>query len=417
MGAWYRMRRASRLLFWAVLAWVLPAAAAAGVTSSRATLREIGDPRSVGMDPAALKRIDRLIGAAIAAQVTPGAALAIGRKGQAVRLRGYGRTEYGRGGVRVTEHTLYDLASLTKSVGTTSAVMLLVQDGRLDLDRPLADYFEEWRSAVDRSAMTARHLLNHTSGLPPGGPLQGVGSERGRIPAFMARIELLAPPGRKHEYSDYGMILLGALVERIAGERLDVFLDRNLWLPAGLSETGFVPLRWREQDSGFRLTVSRRAMLARIAPTERTRQRGVIRGEVHDPLAYRLEGVAGNAGLFSSAHDLALFAELLLAGGRVDTIQIFQPEVVGSFVTRPSERARFALGWELARDGGPTGQLFPATAFGHTGFTGTSIWIDPEHELYVVLLTNRVNPNASEQRHARLRRDIHDAVQRALLPT
>jgi CubicO group peptidase (beta-lactamase class C family) len=371
------------------------------------------------MDPAALKRIDRLINEAIAAQITPGAALAIGRKGQAVRLRGYGRTEYGRGGLRVDEHTLYDLASLTKTVGTTSAVMLLVQQGRLDLDRPLADYLEEWRGAADRRTMTARHLLNHTSGLPPGGPLTGVGNDRGRIPEFMARLRLLASPGRKYEYSDYGMILLGALVERVAGERLDTFLDRHLWLPAGLTETGFVPLSWaaRNPESGFRLAVSRRAMLARIAPTERTPNRGVIRGVVHDPLAYRLDGVAGNAGLFSSAHDLARFAELLLDGGRSDSTQIFSPDLLGSFTHRSSSKARYALGWELARKGGPAGKLFPVTAYGHTGFTGTSIWIDPEHDLYVVLLTNRLNPNASEHRHVKLRRDIHDAVQRALLPT
>lgn len=410
------MRRTSSLLFCALLACGIPVAASAGATAG-ARLREITDPRSVGMDPAVLRRIDRLINEAIAAQVTPGVALAIGRKGEAVRLRGYGRTDYGRGGMRVTEHTLYDLASLTKSVGTTSAVMLLVQEGRLDLDRPLVEYFEEWRGATDRRAMTARHLLNHTSGLPPGGELSGVGHDRGRIPAFMAHIRLLSAPGRKYEYSDYGMILLGALVERITGERLDTFLEQNLWMPAGLSETGFVPLSWRKEDSGFRLTVSRPAMLARIAPTERTARRGMIRGVVHDPLAYRLDGVAGNAGLFSSAYDLARFAELLLEGGRSGTTQIFQPDVLDSFVKRPSSRARFALGWELARNGGPSGKLFPASSYGHTGFTGTSIWIDPEHDLYVVLLTNRLNPNASEHRHVKLRRDIHDAVQRALLPS
>jgi CubicO group peptidase (beta-lactamase class C family) len=412
------MRRAALLLLPGLLFVLLPLKAA-GRVGVRSTVREVTDPRTVGMDAAALKRIDRLINEAIAAQVTPGVALAIGRKGQAVRLRGYGRTEYGRRGMRVDEHTLYDLASLTKSVGTTSAVMLLVQQGLLDLDRPIAGYLDEWRDAEDRRSMTARHLLNHTSGLPPGGPLAGVGRDRSRISAFMARIRLLSPPGRKYEYSDYGMILLGALIERIAGERMDTFLDRHLWLPLGLTETGFAPMSWVENDhdSGFRLAASRGDMLARIAPTERTRSRGVIRGEVHDPLAYRLDGVAGNAGLFSSAHDLARFAQLLLTGGRSDSTQIFQPDVLGSFTRRPSARSRYALGWELARKDGPAGKLFPATAYGHTGFTGTSIWIDPEHELYVVLLTNRVNPNASEQRHAKLRRDIHDAVQRAILPT
>jgi len=413
------MRRASSARFLASLLLFLPGSLAAGVTTTAgATVREVSDPRSVGMDPAGLRRIDKLINDAIRAQVTPGAALAIGRHGGAVRLRGYGRTEYGNRGVRVNEHTLYDLASLTKSVGTTSAVMLLVQQGRLDLDRPLAEYLVEWRTAADRRTMTVRHLLNHTSGLPPGGPLAGVGRDRDLIPGFMARIRLLSPPGRQYEYSDYGMILLGALVERIAGERLDVFLDRHLWQPAGLSETGFAPLSWgsAELESSFRLAASRRTMLARVAPTERTARRGMIRGEVHDPLAYRLDGVAGNAGLFSSAHDMAAFAQLLLAGGRADTTQIFQPQLLASFTSRPTDRARFALGWELAREGGPSGSLFPVSSYGHTGFTGTSIWIDPEHDLYVVLLTNRLNPNASEHRHVELRKKIHDAVQRALLP-
>jgi CubicO group peptidase (beta-lactamase class C family) len=295
--------------------------------------------------------------------------------------------------------------------------MLLVQQGRLELDRPLAEYLEEWRGVADRQGLTARHLLNHTSGLPPGGPLAGVGRDRDRVPGFMARIRLLHPPGRQYEYSDYGMILLGALVERITGERLDSFLDRHLWEPAGLLETGFVPLAWgeAERESSFRLAATRRAMLARVAPTERTRSRGTIRGVVHDPLAYKLGGVAGHAGLFSSAHDLAQFAQLLLAGGKTGSTEIFREEVLTAFTSRPTARARYALGWELARDGGPTGTLFPVTAYGHTGFTGTSIWIDPEHDLYVVLLTNRVNPNASEHRHVQLRRAVHDAVQKAIL--
>jgi len=413
------MRRTSFLLFATLLACVFVSPAFAGIVDSPTSIREIADPRTVGIDPAGLRRIDRLINDAIRAQVTPGAALAIGRNGKLVRLRGYGRTEYGPRGIKVDEHTLYDLASLTKAVGTTSAVMLLVQQGLLDLDRPLAAYLAEFRGATDRQTMTPRQLLNHTSGLPPGGPLAGVGHDRSLIPGFMARIRLLAPPGRKYEYSDYGMILLGALVERITGERLDTYLDEHLWLPAGLTETGFVPLAWQQKETGsaFRLAASRQTLLTRIAPTERTPARGMIRGVVHDPLAYRLDGVAGNAGLFSSAHDLALYAELMLDGGRTDSTQIFASDVLAAFTRRPSSTARYALGWELARDGGPTGRFFPGSAYGHTGFTGTSIWIDPEHDLYVVLLTNRINPNATENRHVKLRRDIHDALQSALLPS
>ena len=406
-----------RLLACLLLVLALPASALADVRA-KASLREVSDPRAAGMDPSGVRRVDAILNAAIRKQVTPGAALAIGRYGKLVRLRGYGRTDYSDGAARVNEHTLYDLASLTKAVGTTSAVMLLVQQQRLDLDAPLGTYLLEWRGAFDRVHMTARHLLSHTSGLPPGGPLKGVGRDRSLIPAVMAAMPLTSPPGARYEYSDYGMILLGALVERIAGERLDAFLDRHLFQPAGLFETGFVPLDLDADDaiSSFRLTSSRRSLIDRIAPTERTRSRGHIRGVVHDPLAYRLNGVAGNAGMFSSAHDLAQFAQLLLAGGVADTLRIFDTDVLRAFTTRKSPGSRFALGWEMAREGGPSGDLFPASAFGHTGFTGTSIWIDPEHDLYVVLLTNRVSPNASERRHAQLRRDLHDAIQKALLP-
>lgn len=385
--------------------------------ASTASLREV-DARAAGMDAAALRRVDAIIEKAIKNQVTPGAALAIGRNGQLVRLRGYGRTAYGSNGSRVTEHTLYDLASLTKTVGTTSAVMLLVQRGVLDLDRPLAHYLYEFQGAYDRAGMTARHLLNHTSGLPAGGPLKGVGSDRARIAAFMAAIPLQWAPGARYEYSDYGMILLGALVERLTCERLDAFLTHELLEPAGMAETMFVPLehlRPRTVGSSFKL--SRDAspeIMARIAPTERTSS-GVIQGVVHDPLASRLDGVAGHAGLFSTAHDLAVYCELLLASGKRGDTTIFDPAVVTSFWRRPSEKARFALGWELAREDGPQGRLFPSSSFGHTGFTGTSIWVDPDHGLYVVLLTNRVHPNVTESRHKKLRQEVHDAVQRALI--
>ena len=403
-----------RLLFSALIALVtIPGPLAA------ASLREAADARAAGMNAAALRKVDAIIEKAIKDQVTPGAALAVGRNGQLVRLRGYGRTGYGVGAPRVNEHTLYDLASLTKTVGTTSAVMLLVQRGELELDRPIAEYLYEWRDARDRAGMTVRHLLNHTSGLPVGGPLRGVGNDRERIPAFMAAIPMQSVPGTRYAYSDYGMILLGAIVERISCQRLDRFLAAELLVPAGMLETTFSPLGPRDDDpeaSPFRLAHSSPVELrTHIAPTERTAQRGTIHGVVHDPLAYRLDGVAGHAGMFSSAHDLALYCQLLLAGGTSDSSRIFSPEVIAEFSRRPSAKARFALGWELAREDGPSGSLFPASSFGHTGFTGTSVWLDPEHGLYVVLLTNRLHPNSRESRHIQLRKDVHDAVQRALV--
>jgi serine-type D-Ala-D-Ala carboxypeptidase len=382
---------------------------------ARVSLSEIADPSVVGMDAMALRRVDAIIEAAIAAKVTPGAALAVGRYGQLVRLRGYGRVDFRAQSARVTERTIYDLASLTKPVATTTAVMLLLQDGRLDLDVPLATYLTEWRGLADRARMTPRHLLNHTSGLPAGGPLAGVSSDRSRIAGYLATLPLRTPPGHRHEYSDYGMILLGALVERIAGERLDAFVESRVFEPLGLIDTGFNPLH-RRPDTALRFAAAPGApLLGRIAPTERTARRGDIHGVVHDPLAFRLDGVAGHAGLFGSARDLALYANMLLAGGRAGDAQLLDPELLHAFTARPLPTTRFTLGWELARDANSSGGFFSGSAFGHTGFTGTSMWLDPASGLYVVLLTNRIHPNSREQRHVRLRRDVHEAVSRALL--
>jgi CubicO group peptidase (beta-lactamase class C family) len=394
----------------AALALLLLLAPASG--TAHAALAELRDPSVVGMDPAALRRIDSLIEAAIAAKVTPGAALAIGRHGQVVRLRGYGRVDWKSGAPRVTDRTIYDLASLTKPVATTTAAMLLVQDGILDLDRPLAAYLPEWRGLEDRARVTARHLLAHTSGLPAGGPLRAAGSDRRRIIEAMAAVPLTAPPGRRAEYSDYGMILLGALVERLAGQRLDALLESRLFEPLGMEDTGFNPLEWG--ISPFRFAATAPTLLTRIAPTENTTSRGHIRGVVHDPIAFRMGGVTGHAGLFGSARDMALYAEFLLRDGQFGDGHLLQPDLVRSFTGRAAAESRFALGWELARPANSSGGHFPPTAFGHTGFTGTSMWLDRERGLYVVLLTNRLNPNSREQRHVKLRRDVHEALSRAI---
>lgn len=388
-------------------------AASAVSADPRITLSEIPDPAAVGMNAAALRRVDAIIESAIAAKVTPGAALAIGRNGQLVRLRGYGRTDYRVNAPRVSPHTIYDLASLTKPLATTTAAMLLVQDGLLDVNRPLLHYFPEWRGLDDRARMTARHLLTHTSGLPAGGPLTGVGTDRSRAIATLGAVPLRARPGVQTQYSDYGMILLGVLVERLSGEPMDAFLDARVFQPLGLTDTGFNPLRWN--PSSLRLaSFGGPDLLARIAPTERTAARGHIHGTVHDPIAHRLGGVAGHAGLFGSAHDLAVYADMLLSGGVASGLQLLDPVLLRDFVQPHAGTSRFALGWERARDGNSSAGAFPLSAYGHTGFTGTSMWLDPERNLYVVLLTNRLNPNSREQRHVRLRRDIHTAVSAAL---
>lgn len=383
--------------------------------SPRDKLVEIRDPAAVGMDAIALRRVDALIDAAIAARVTPGAALAVGRFGQPVRLRGYGRTDYRTNAPRVDAHTIYDLASLTKPVATTTAAMLLVQDGLLDLDAPLTTYLPEWRGFDDRARMTARHLLNHTSGLPAGGPLRNVMS-LGQVPGYLATVNLQSRPGVRSVYSDYGMILLAAVIERLSGEAMDGMLQRRVFDPLGLDDTGFNPRRWQTTSPmRFASTApAAGALMTRIAPTERTASRGLIHGDVHDPLALRLGGVAGHAGLFGSAHDLAVYAQMMLAGGRLEGVEIIRSDLLSSFTMPDQGDSRFALGWEVARETNSSAGAFASNAYGHTGFTGTSIWLDPERSLYVVLLTNRLNPNSREQRHLKLRRDVHLAVAASL---
>jgi CubicO group peptidase (beta-lactamase class C family) len=416
----------SQLLVLVALA-LLPAAAEARRPEARREVNlaargelRLVDPAVVGMDAEKLRAVDAAIERAIAAGVTPGAALAVGRKGRLVRLRGYGRLDWDPASPEVDAHSIFDLASLTKPIATTTAVMFLVQEKRLDLDAPLSRYLPEFRGVKAKRTMSARHLLEHRSGLPAGGPLAGV-IDRESVPAFMAKVPLRAVPGRRADYSDYGMILLGVLVERIAREPLDAFVRHRLLEPMGLGETGFNPFTWSpaasvdgNSTSLFNVVGNMNALLARVAPTERT-ARGHLRGVVHDPLAAKLSGVAGHAGLFSSAHDLAQFAQLMLDHGRIDDRKLLDSALVARFTRPRSATSRYALGWEMAQAGGPAGDYFSRHGYGHTGYTGTSLWIDPDRELFVVLLTNRVNPSAAEKRHAALRRTVHDGVQRSLL--
>lgn len=381
---------------------------------------DLVDAATVDMSEDGLRIVDTLIERAIEHGVTPGAAIAVGRHGRLVRLRGYGRLDWDPKSAAVDEHSIFDAASLTKPVVAATAVMLLIREKRFDLDAPLATYLPEFIGAEDRSTMTARHLLSHRSGLPAGGPLTGV-VDREMVPKFMAEIRLRAKPGTRYEYSDYGVILLGVLIERVAGQPLDAFIRDRIFEPLGLEDSGFNPMLWPWRDasrsddgSSSHLTSAIGTLLARIAPTERTR-RGHLRGVVHDPLAARLGGVTGHAGLFSSARDLALFCQMILDHGRANGRALVDSALVARFTQPVSRDSRYGLGWAIARPDGPSGDLFSPRSFGHTGFTGTSLWIDPDQDLFVIFLTNRVNPSAREYRHIALRREVHDAVQRAII--
>ncbi len=375
----------------------------------------------VGMDSARLARVDRILRTAIADGVTPGAALAVGRHGKLARLRAYGRLDWAADAAAVTDSTLYDLASLTKVVGTTTAAMRLVEEGRLRLDAPVGDYLPEW-SRGWKAQVTMRHLLLHRGGVPAFRPywreLEGAAAYR---QAF-ARLEPEYPPGSRTVYSDIGFMTLAFVVESVAGRPLDAYLDEILFGPLGLRETMFNPPP---------------ALRPRVAPSEvdtvfRHRH---VRGEVHDENAFAAGGVAGHAGLFSSARDLARFADWMLAAARAaapagapsggvpgaagsardPALARPSPATVREFTRRADRGSSRALGWDTPSGRSSAGRFFSTDAFGHTGFTGTSIWIDPELDLFVVLLTNRVNPTRDNQRHIGLRRAVHDAVATAIV--
>jgi CubicO group peptidase (beta-lactamase class C family) len=354
-------------------------------------------PSAVGMSAARLANIDRVVERGIRAGGYPGAAVVVGRKGAAVWEKGFGRLGWtGDAGSVVAERTIYDLASLTKVVGTTTAVMILFDEGKLRLDDQVVKYLPEFGGGA-KDQVTIRMLLEHRSGLPAGRDLWRLAETPEQARAAVLSTPLFAPPGQYIEYSDLGADVLGFVVEAVSGERLDQFLDERVFTPLGMTDTHFRP------DVSLR---------GRIAPTELTPPRGYpLRGEVHDENAFALGGVAGHAGLFSTASDLAVFAQMLLNGGSYNGTRIVADSTVKLF-TRRAAGTR-ALGWDTCGGHGSCGKYLGANAYGHTGFTGTSLWIDPDREMFVVLLTNRVHA-ARARRPAKVisdvRADLADAA-------
>jgi CubicO group peptidase (beta-lactamase class C family) len=356
---------------------------------------------SVGMNAALLAAVDSIIEEAIGNAVTPGAALAIGRHGKLVRLRGYGHLDYEED-VAVTPSTLYDISSLTKVAGTTLGIMRHVETGVLRLNDPVWRHLRYWPKKGRAGRITIRHLLAHTSGLPPGVDLTRRGRTRAQRIRSIAKVRLLAEPGARVDYSDLGMIVLGAILEQKQGKRLDSYLRERVFQPLGLHETLFRPA----QDAP--------RLLPRIAPTEVSQITGLaLQGRVHDPLAASLDGVAGHAGLFSSARDLGVIAQRLLDVAHSKRTRPIKAATLRTFTRRGAEGR--GLGWDLASTpDSPAGEYLSAASFGHTGFTGTSIWIDPELDLFIVLLTNRVHPSADSNGHSALRRAVNNAAAQAI---
>jgi CubicO group peptidase (beta-lactamase class C family) len=359
-------------------------------------------PQVVGMDSALPARLDSLMRAAIAEGAAPGAALAVGRYGRLVHLRGYGTLDYSATTQPATPTSLYDLASLTKVVATTTAAMILEEAGKLDLDRTVSSYVPELK-APDKTAITVRMLLTHSGGFEAYAPLYQTLRGRAEYLAAINERPLAYPPGTRAVYSDWDMVLLQAVIERITATTLDQYVEGHLTRQLGMSDTRFRP------------DTSDTALRQRIAPTTYDAIRGQLRGTVHDGNAWALGEVSGHAGLFSTARDLAVFAQTLLNGGTYGDVRLVAPQTVARWTARQGPGASRALGWDTPAPNSSAGHYFSPRSFGHTGFTGTSMWIDPERGLFVVLLMNRVTSRGEGSRHVQLRRDVADAVQAAIL--
>jgi CubicO group peptidase (beta-lactamase class C family) len=354
-------------------------------------------PGAVGMSAARLAKIDHVVARGISAGGYPGAAVVVGRKGYAVWEKGFGKLGWGESSAWVVpDRTIYDLASLTKVVATTTALMILYDEGRIRLDDPAWRYVAGFSGGA-KDRVTIRQLLTHRAGLPAGRDLWRIARTPAEARQAVIDTKLEWAPGTHYEYSDIGADLLGFIAEAAANEPLDRFLQRRVYGPLGMTDTEFRPSA---------------SLRDRIAPTEVTPPRGYpLQGEVHDENAFALGGVAGHAGLFSTATDLSIFAQMLLNGGSYNGVRIVSEPTVQLFTKRAAGSR--ALGWDTCNQKGSCGDYLSESAFGHTGFTGTSLWIDPEREMFVVLLTNRVHA-ARARRPAKViadvRADLADAA-------
>lgn len=357
---------------------------------------------SLTLDERQMEAVDEAINSAIAAGDIPGAVLLVSLGGEAVYREAYGQRAVEPVAEAMTADTVFDLASLTKPIATATSVMILVDRGEVDLHAPVATYLPAF-GANGKEAITVEQLLLHRGGLAPANPLsdfdEGVEAGLAKVYERGTRWE----PGTEFHYTDVGYIVLGELVEAVDGRPLNVFAREEIFEPLGMDETTYLPPSAWEH---------------RTAPTEQRDGRW-MRGQVHDPRAWAMGGVAGHAGLFSTADDLARFCEMLIRGGVLDGERILSEATV-----REMTRVRYlpdgsdGRGYGLDIDTGyssPRGErLAVGTTFGHTGFTGTSFWIDPEHELTIILLTNRVHPDG-DGRVVPLRREIATLIATAIL--
>ena len=372
--------------------------------------------REAGFDPDRLQRAFDIVAQAAAEGRIPGAVMMVGRSSAQV-----GPVAVGLRSLLPERHpmepdTLFDVASLTKVLATATVAMRLIEEGRLRLGAAVAEYLPEFAPPGPgapgddggRRQVTIVHLLTHTSGLPAWRALyEGCAGPQGCRPLMERRLletPLEAPPGSRVTYSCLGFILLGLVIERLSGESLDRVAHRLVFEPVGMGSTLYCPGE---------------ALRARCAPTEYCPlRRRIVQGEVHDENAYFFGGVSGNAGLFSTAADIARFARMMLGRGVLDGRRVLSEAAVQAMTRNhtPHLGEPRGLGWALRGDryDSSAGDLLSPSSYGHTGFTGTSLWIDPVRDLFCILLTNRVHPSRQNEAHLTLRPTFHNAVAAAL---
>ena len=385
----------------------VPGAAPSGI--------KLGEGLAVPADPmklraasaeteAKLKPAFDLLDRAVGDAAFPGGILAVGHRGE-LSVRAFGKQTYEANAPAVRPDTIYDAASLSKSVVTTTLIAMLTAAGRVQLDAPIERYLPEWAAGPQperRRQVTLRHLLTHTSGLPPRKPYYETCKRRREVLAKLFAEPLTAEPGAQEAYSDLGFILLGEIAERVTGKPLDALAHEWIFAPLGMKESLYNPPK---------------SLRARIAPTENdaTFRKRLVHGEVHDENTWVMGGVAGHAGMFSTAADLAAFCQMLLNGGIYAHQRLLRRTTIEQFTAaQKSAGGTRTLGWVVPTEGSSSGRYFSAHSFGHMGYTGTSIWIDPEKDLFVVLLTNRVYPTRENEKIRQVRPALHDAVVEAL---
>jgi CubicO group peptidase (beta-lactamase class C family) len=358
------------------------------------------DPAGVSarLDPARFAEIDAAITQAIAGRKLPGAVFHLERDGDAYE-QAYGRLSYEPDAQPVGAGTVFDAASLTKVLATAPAVLMLAEESRIDLDAPLVRYFPECRheGSGGKEAITIRHLLTHSSGLPAGLPAKPAWHGDAAAHLLACAQAVTNPPGTFFRYSDINYVLLGQLVRQVSGMPLDEFARRRIFAPLGMRDTGYLPLR-------------RGVAASTIAPTQKGLAPGgeatahgdlgpgqMLQGVVHDPTARRMDGVAGSAGVFTTARDVARYARMLLSGGELDGVRILRADSVRLLTTAQSPAGLAPRGMGMDIDSPyavrPRGELYPVGSYGHTGFTGCVLWIDPGSRSFYVFLSNRVYPD------------------------